>query len=322
MADARAFWISEPGRGEIRDAVVPVPGAGDVVVRTLYSAISRGTEALVFSGRVPASERERMRAPFQEGEFPGPVKYGYINVGIVEDGPSALRGRTVFTLYPHQTRFVVPSAAARVLPAGVPVERAVLAANMETALNGVWDAAPAAGDRVVVIGAGAVGCLVARLMQAVPGVSCTLADVNPSRQSVAAALGVTFAHPDELGRDATLVVHTSGSAGGLRRALEVAVPESTIVEMSWFGDQMVSLPLGGAFHSARLTLKSSQVGMIPPSRRGRWTYESRMQLALTLLRDDALDSLITGEDAFEALPQVMSTVVADGRATICHRIRY
>ena len=322
MADARAFWICEPGRGEIRDVTLPPLGAGDVRVRTCYTAISRGTEALVFEGRVPPSERERMRAPFQEGTFPGPLKYGYINVGVVEDGPADLRGRAVFSLYPHQTRFVVPATAVRPLPDGLPVERAVLAANMETALNGLWDAAPAAGDRVAVIGAGAVGCLVARLMRGIPGVSCTLADINPSRAAVAEAMGVGFAHPDHLRREATLVVHTSGSPDGLVRALDIAVPESTVVEMSWFGDRVVSLPLGGAFHAGRLTLKSSQVGMIPPSRRAQWTYASRLQLALELLRDDALDVLVTGEDAFEALPAVMPRVAADGSGTICHRIRY
>jgi NADPH:quinone reductase-like Zn-dependent oxidoreductase len=322
MADARAFWICEPGRGEIRDVTLPPLGAGDVRVRTCYTAISRGTEALVFAGRVPPSEQERMRAPFQEGAFPGPLKYGYINVGVVEDGPADLRGRAVFTLYPHQTRFVVPATAVRPLPDGLPVERAVLAANMETALNGLWDAAPAAGDCVAVIGAGAVGCLVARLMRSIPGVSCTLADINPSRAAVAAALGVAFAHPDDLRREATLVVHTSGSPAGLRRALDIAVPESTIVEMSWFGDREVSLPLGEAFHAGRLTLKSSQVGMIPLSRRAQWTYASRLQLALELLSDDALDILVTGEDAFEDLPAVMPRVAADGGGTICHRIRY
>src|SRR5438128_9726850 len=140
MADARAFWIVEPGRGEIRPETLPTPSNGDVVVRALYSGISRGTEALVFRGRVPPSEWERMRAPFQAGRFPAPVKYGYASVGRVEQGPRELQDRTAFVLHPHQTRYVVPADALHVLPESVPPERAVLAANLETAINGVWDA--------------------------------------------------------------------------------------------------------------------------------------------------------------------------------------
>ena len=108
---AHAFWLREPGCGEIRPVGLPRPGPGDVVVRTVRSGISRGTETLVFQGGVPPAERLTMRAPFQEGDFPAPVKYGYLNVGEVEEGPPGLRGRTVFCLYPHQTAYVVPAAA-------------------------------------------------------------------------------------------------------------------------------------------------------------------------------------------------------------------
>jgi threonine dehydrogenase-like Zn-dependent dehydrogenase len=321
-SEARAFWIVAPGRGELRTERVRTPAEGEVLVRTLYSGISRGTESLVFRGDVPRSEYERMRAPFQEGQFPGPVKYGYCNVGFVEWGPSHLQGREVFSLYPHQDRFVVPASAVHLLPPGVPPARAVLAANLETAVNGVWDAEVQPGDRVHVIGAGTVGCLVAWLLRARSGVTCTLSDINPSRAAIAGALDVQFALPDALPGEADVVVHTSGSPEGLQRALEVTARDGTVLEMSWYGDRMVSLPLGREFHSRRLTIKSSQVGSIPPSRRGRWTFERRLDFALGLLQDRALDALVTGESAFDSLPAVMERLSAGSSGTLTHRIAY
>jgi 2-desacetyl-2-hydroxyethyl bacteriochlorophyllide A dehydrogenase len=319
---ARAFWIPAPGTGEIRVETLPAPAAGDVVVRALYSGISRGTEALVFRGRVPLSEYQRMRAPFQEGEFPGPVKFGYASVGQVERGPSDLQDRIVFVLYPHQTRYVVPARSVFVLPDTVPPARAVLTANLETAINGLWDARIQAGDRVVVIGAGTVGCLVAWLAGRMPGCEVELVDINPQRQRIARALGVRFSVPDAVRDDADVVVHSSGSPAGLELALRIAGFEATIVEMSWYGCQTVPLALGEAFHARRLTLKSSQVGWVPSSQRARWDTPRRMRLALALLGDPALDGLITGESEFEALPRVMAQLAAVPGDALCHRIRY
>ncbi len=320
--DAQAFWVTEPGRGEIRTEELRRPGSGEVVVRALYSGISRGTEALVFSGRVPQSEWARMRAPFQVGEFPGPVKYGYSVAGIVEQGPAELMSRQVFVLHPHQTRFVVPATAVQVLPDEVPPARAVLAANLETALNGIWDARPHVGDRIAVIGAGTVGMLTAWLASRLPECVVQLVDLNPRREMVARALGVPFATPDAAAGDADIVIHASGSPSGLELALTVAALEATIVEMSWFGDQPVSLPLGGAFHSKRLTIVSSQVGRLTPAQRARWDHGRRMQLALGMLRDPALDAVITSESPFESLPEVMAGLVHTPGEALCHRIRY
>jgi len=319
---ARAFWIPAPGTGEIRVEPLPAPAADEVVVRALYSGISRGTEALVFRGRVPLSEYQRMRAPFQEGEFPGPVKFGYASVGQVERGPSELQDRNVFVLYPHQTRYVVPARSVFVLPDTVPAARAVLTANLETAINGLWDARIQAGDRVVVIGAGTVGCLVAWLAGRIPGCEVELVDINPQRQGIARALGVRFAVPDAARDDADIVVHSSGSPAGLDLAMRIAGFEATIVEMSWYGCQAVPLALGEAFHARRLTLKSSQVGWVASSQRARWDTPRRMRLALTLLGDQGLDALITGESEFEALPRVMAQLAAAPGDTLCHRIRY
>lgn len=321
----REFWIAAPGEGQIRAATLPPRQPGTVLVRTLYTAISRGTESLVFRGDVPASQYATMRAPFQEGEFPGPVKYGYINVGRVEDtdGPDeALRGRTVFCLYPHQDVFRVPADRVVPLPAGVPAARAVLGAGMETAVNAVWDAQPGPGDRIVVIGAGVIGLLIAWLCRQVPGADVTLVDVNAGREPVARALGLAFATAPPTRGAANLVVHASGHPDGLVTSLALAGVEARIVEVSWYGDVLVPLPLGEAFHSQRLTIASSQVGRIPPHRAPRWTYTRRMALALDLLRDPALEVLITGESPFDELPQVMARLAHEPGPTLCHRIRY
>jgi threonine dehydrogenase-like Zn-dependent dehydrogenase len=326
--ESRAFWIVAPGRGEIRterlDAHAPgtVPGVVVVVVRALYSGISRGTEALVFNGSVPASEYERMRAPFQAGDFPGPVKYGYASVGEVEQGPAELKGRHVFVLHPHQTRYIVPAEAAHVLPERVPPARAVLAANLETAINAIWDGQPHVGDRVSVVGGGTVGCLIAWLAGQIAGCRVELVDVNPERAAVARALGVRFAAPAAAAAEADVVVHASGSPDGLALACNLAAFEATIVEASWYGNRVVPLALGEAFHARRLTLKSSQVGAVAASQRARWDTRRRMQLALSMLVDPVLDVLITGESAFEDLPATMASLATAPGNTLCHRIKY
>jgi threonine dehydrogenase-like Zn-dependent dehydrogenase len=320
--EARAFWITSPGHGEIRPETVPAPGKDDVVIRTLYSAISRGTEALVFQGRVPASEYERMRAPFQAGEFPGPLKYGYASVGTVEHGPPELLDRHVFVLFPHQTRYSVPSRSVFVLPEGVPPHRAVLAANLETAINGLWDARPQLGDRISVVGGGTVGCLVAWLAGRIPGCEVELVDINPHREAIARALGVRFAQSATASDGADVVIHTSGSPAGLELALSLAGFEATIAELSWYGDQPVTVALGQAFHARRLTVKSSQVGTVASSQRARWDSRRRMGLALALLTDPALEALITGESDFDELPRVMADLSRHPGSTVCHRVRY
>jgi threonine dehydrogenase-like Zn-dependent dehydrogenase len=271
---------------------------------------------------VPESEYERMRAPFQAGEFPAPVKYGYASIGIVEHGPSEMLDRHVFCLYPHQTRYVVPASAVHVIPKDVPPQRAVLAANLETAINGLWDANPRIGDHVTVIGAGTVGSMVAWLAGRIHGCAVTLVDINPRREAIANALGVRFSTPDAVADSADLVIHASGSPSGLGLALRLAAFEATIVELSWYGDQAVPVPLGQAFHARRLTIRSSQVGSVASSQRPRWDFRRRMSFALSSLADPALDVLITGESPFDSLPQVMASL-ADGKLdALCHRVRY
>jgi threonine dehydrogenase-like Zn-dependent dehydrogenase len=322
LDQAHAYWLSAPGQGEIRPVALPAPADGDVLVRTLRSGISRGTEALVFRGGVPPSQQAAMRAPFQEGEFPAPVKYGYLNVGAIEHGPRELRGRTVFCLYPHQTAYVVPAAAVTVVPGDVPPARAVLAGTVETAVNALWDAAPLIGDRVAVVGAGMVGCCVARLLARLPAADVTLVDVDESRAAVAGALGASFALPGDAPAGCDLVVHTSATEAGLQRSLELLAPEGTVLELSWYGDAGVRLALGGAFHSGRLRLRASQVGTVSPARSARRSSADRLALALELLRDPAFDALVTGESRFDELPAVMARLAAGSLPALCHTIAY
>lgn len=292
------------------------------MVQALFSGVSRGTESLVFKGKVPPSEYTRMRAPFQEGDFPTPVKYGYCMVGRVVQGPAEYQGRDVFCLHPHQDRFVVPASAVHVLPPDVPAARAVLAANLETALNGLWDAGVLPGDRISVIGAGSVGCLTAWLAARIPGCEVELIDINPRRAATARVLGAQFALPDAARGEADIVIHASGTQAGISLALRLAAFEATVVELSWYGDQSVSLPLGEAFHSRRLNLKSSQVGNVAGARRARRTLQSRMQLALSLLTDAALDGLINSESRFGDLPRTMEHLSSAPGDVIMHRVRY
>jgi 2-desacetyl-2-hydroxyethyl bacteriochlorophyllide A dehydrogenase len=333
---ARAFWVRAPGEGELREAALPALGRDEVRVRTRFSAVSRGTETLVFRGEVPESLHAEMRAPFQEGAFPAPVKYGYINVGTVEavgaDADPALLGRNVFCLYPHQDAYQVPAKSVRVLPDALPAGRAVLAANLETAVNGVWDAEVSLGDRVLVVGAGVVGLLAAWLCARMPGTEVIVVDPNEARASQAQQLGAVW-HPDvsaasagsaSAGRPFDVAIHASGNPAGLAAALPALGDEATLVELSWYGTRSVQLALGEHFHPRRLRLISSQVGQLPPSKRPRWSYDRRFETVARLLEDAALDALITDESPFERLPQVMAELATPGAAlhTLCHRITY
>ncbi|HEY2618255.1 MAG TPA: zinc-binding alcohol dehydrogenase [Acetobacteraceae bacterium] len=316
MTEARAFWTVAAGRGEIRGETIPDPGHDErsVLVRTLVTGISRGTEALVFAGRVPVSQYQAMRAPLMGGEFPFPVKYGYSAVGRTPEG------RRVFVLHPHQDLFRAPAAMCIPLPEAVPTPRAVLAANMETALNVTWDATPLAGERVLVIGAGVVGVLAASLLARIPGAQVTVVDVDPTRAALARRFACGFATPDEAPPEQELIVHASASEAGLRLALDRAAFEARIVEASWYGDQAPAVPLGESFHARRLRLIASQVGSVAPAVRGRRSHAERLALALELLADARYDALLDGPTRFEDMPEAMPRILAPGG--LCHVITY
>jgi hypothetical protein len=319
---AEALWYVSPGCAELREETVVAPKPGELLVRALYGAISRGTERLVHAGRVPATEYERMRAPLMGGAFPFPVKYGYAAVGRVEAGPAELNGRLVFCLHPHQDLFTLPVAMAVPVPEGVAPQRAVLAANMETALNAVWDGAPAPADRIAVVGGGLVGLLVAYLCARLPAAEVTVVDIAPAREAPARAMGARFAPPEAAPLDCDLVFHASASAAGLTTALRLAGEEASVVELSWYGAGDISAPLGEAFHSRRLRLISSQVGKVAPSHRARWSHSHRLAAALALLADPVLDALLASPIYFDDLPEKLPAIFSADSNAACPLIRY
>ena len=318
----RAFWVTGPCSGALRQEALPDPGPGELRLRSLYSAVSRGTDSLVYGGRVPPSQYQAMRAPHQAGDFPWPVKYGYSNVARVEAGPAEVEGRRVFCLYPHQEAYVLDAQAVVPLPEALPSRRAALAANMETALNATWDAAAAPDARIAVIGAGVVGCLTAYLLAKAARHPVQLIDIDPAKAAVAERLGTIFRQTEEAEGDMDLVVHASGNPTGLTQALQLAAFEGEILELSWYGDTLVPLPLGEAFHARRLTLRSSQVGQVAPARRATTSHRQRLTEALDLLADPVLDCLITGESPFEDLPATMDRLARAAGGTLCHLIAY
>lgn len=318
---ARALWVS-PGTADLRAEALAAPGPGEVLVETLHSGISRGTESLVFQGRVPPELAEQMRCPFQQGDFPGPVKYGYCSVGRIAGGDGPV-GQAVFCLYPHQDRYVVSASAVSALPDALPPERAVLTANLETALNGVWDGQVGPGDTVAVVGGGVVGSLAGWLCARIPGCAVTLVDIDPRRAAVAAALGMGFALPGDLRGDHDVVFHASGAPAGLATALGLAGREALVVELSWYGTQPVAAPLGAHFHPRRLTIRSSQVGALPPARQPRWDFRRRLGVVLRLLAGaPELDVLISGSSPFAALPETLARLSRAPDGALCHRIDY
>jgi NADPH:quinone reductase-like Zn-dependent oxidoreductase len=319
---AQALWYVGPGQAEIRQERLMPLAHGQVRVRAIHSAISRGTEALIAAGRVPESEYQRMRAPFMAGHFPFPVKYGYASVGEVEAGPASLIGRKVFALHPHQSKFDMPAEAVVPVPGDIPLSRAALAANIETALNATWDAAPGPSGRIAVVGAGVVGALVGFLCARIEDTEVTLIDIDPAREELARALNLRFATPEDAPADYDFVFHSSATAEGLRTALDIAADEAAIVELSWYGAGTVAVPLGGAFHSRRLKIISSQVGKVAPSHRAAFTHRQRLEAAVKLAAHPHLDALLNPAISFRELPARLPDILKPRSGVLCQLISY
>lgn len=320
--DATAYWTTAPEHGELRSEKIQAPGPDEALVRALYSGISKGTEMVVHNGAVPPRVADKMRAPYQEGEFPGPVKFGYLSVGIVEDGPEDWKGQRVFCLNPHQDRYVVPVGSLTRIPDNVPSPRAVLTGTVETAINALWEAGPRLGDRVAVVGAGLVGGMVATLLRSFPLGRLQLVDLDPSKQQLANTLGVEFVHPEEARDDCDIVFHCSASQQGLERSLQLVGDEGDVIEMSWYANREVTVPLGEDFHARRLSIRASQVGVVARARRHRRTNADRLDLAVSLLTDPVFDAFLTGSSPFADLPAVVKELAGGSRDALCHVIEY
>jgi NADPH:quinone reductase-like Zn-dependent oxidoreductase len=317
-----AYWTMAPRHGLLRTEAARTPGPGEALVRTICSGISHGTEMLVHAGRIPPEVAESMRAPFQVGSWPGPVKYGYLSIGVVEQGPTSLKGSRVFCLHPHQDRYVVPAGALTPVPDEVPSDRAVLAGTVETGINALWDAGPRIGDRVAIVGGGMVGGALAALLRTFPLDRLQLVDVNPARSSLGSALGVELVHPNDATGDNDLVFHCSATESGLARSLQLLGDEAELIELSWYGTAQPRVPLGGAFHSRRLAIRASQVGAVAAARRPRRSTSDRLALAMRMLEDPVFDVFITGHAPFAALPQTMESIFSNGTETLCQVIDY
>ncbi|WJH25111.1 zinc-dependent alcohol dehydrogenase [Pseudarthrobacter defluvii] len=319
---ATAYWTTAKEHGELRAEEMAAPGPGEALVRALYSGISKGTEMVVHAGAVPPRVAEEMRAPHQEGEFPGPVKFGYLSVGVVEEGPEGWKGQRVFCLNPHQDRYVVPVESLTRIPDEVPSRRAVLTGTVETAVNALWEAGPRLGDRVAVVGAGLVGGMVATLLRSFPLQRLQLVDLDPGRKQLADSLGVEFAQPDDALADCDIVFHCSASQEGLERSLQLVGDEGDVIEMSWYANREVAVPLGEDFHARRLSIRASQVGMVARARRHRRTNADRLDLAVSLLRDPIFDAFLTGSSRFEDLPDVVQNLADGSLQALCHVVEY
>ncbi|MDF2052388.1 dehydrogenase [Arthrobacter sp. Cr_A7] len=319
---ATAYWTTEREHGELRSEELPAPGPGEALVRALYSGISKGTEMVVHHGAVPPRVAKEMRAPHQEGQFPGPVKFGYLSVGVVEEGPEDWKGQRVFCLNPHQDRYIVPVGDLTRIPESVPARRAVLTGTVETAVNALWEAGPRLGDRVAVVGAGLVGGMVATLLRTFPLDRLQLVDLDPGRKQLADALEVDFAHPDDALADCDIVFHCSASQEGLERSLQLAGDEGDVIEMSWYANREVTLPLGEDFHARRLSIRASQVGVVARARRHRRTNADRLDLAVSLLADPVFDAFLTGSSPFDELPEVVQGLADGTLEALCHVIEY
>lgn len=314
--EVRALWYPAPGEAKLESVELPPPEPGWCQIESHFSAVSPGTERLVREGQVPAELVDDMRCPYLEGSFAFPIKYGYSLVGQVTQGPSELENRFVHVLHPHQDHCNVRVEDALLIPFEVPPARATLASNLETAVNAIWDSDVTIGERALVVGFGIVGSLVARLLDSIAGVEVMVIDVDPSKLALADKLGFAASLPGEATSRWDLAFHASGAPAGLQTALDRLAFEGRVVELSWYGEKLSSLRLGGRFHRDRLRIISSQVSSIGARQRSRWTLRRRRQLALSLLADPAFDLHLTRQTTFEDLPTTLTTAGREGLATL------
>ena len=329
MSTARAIWFESPGIAAVREEELREPGAGEVRVQAICSGLSAGTERLVLSGTVPAEARAIMALPQMRGGFDLPISYGYALVGRIDavgpGAPAHRLGERVLLLHPHHDRVIAPIEAIRPLPEGPPSERLVLLPSLETAINVIWDAGVALGDRVLVTGLGVVGLLIVHLAARAGADEIVAVDPDPDRRAMAlepselehaARLGATatLAEPDPaVVAECDVSIEASGSTRALAAIVEHAGLEASVIVASWYGSTIAALPLGGCFHPHRVTLRSSQVGRIDPRRSARWSYARRWALAGELACDADLDRLIAPSVPLSQAPAVYAELAAGVR---------
>jgi 2-desacetyl-2-hydroxyethyl bacteriochlorophyllide A dehydrogenase len=300
---AAAVWFPRARVVELRTETLPEPGPDEVRVRAVLSAISQGTEMLVYRGEVDAGLA--LDLPTLAGGYGFPLKYGYASVGravaVGRDVRAVSEGDLVFALHPHQDEYVLSESLVRHLPDRTTPEQGVFVANLETAINVVLDAKPRLGEVVAVFGQGVVGLLITQLLRR-SGARVVAVEPSALRRSFAERCGAELAITPQdgtvlrrltRGRGADLAIDASGSPSALQEAIDSVALEGTVVVCSWYGEKPVPLDLGGLFHRRRVRLVSSQVGRIDPSLAPRWDRERRLELATSLLGELVLADLIT-----------------------------
>ncbi len=298
---ARALWHNSPFDSTLRREVLADSKDGELLLRSMFSLVSQGTERLVACGAVPESLYGSMRVPYMGGNFSFPVKYGYALVGEVLNQGHPWQGRAVFVMHPHQDYCVVAQRDCFCLPANVSPRSAVLAANLETAVTALWDARPLLGERVLVVGFGLLGALTALLLKRFPGLDLWISEPNSYRKDLAKKMGFHLWEGQHVG-EFDLCVHSSATEDGLQMALDVLGREGRVLELSWYGNKRSALSLGEAFHHKRLRIISSQVAHLPSDMQARWGYARRKELVFKLLHSSDWRLLPDAELGLEDLP--------------------
>jgi len=320
MTNTTALWHLSEQESAIRSQSLPELKADKCRIESLFSLVSSGTESLVANGEVPTDLHDSMQVPYMEGDFSFPVKYGYSLVGKVVEGSHNLVGQQVHLLHPHQQHCVVNEADITIIPAGIPPQRAVLASNVETALNAIWDSRLSAGDRVLIIGMGLIGSLVARLASQFPATQVSVADTDPARLALAREQGFSQYEPSDAPFD--VAFHSSGSSAGLQTAIDAVGYEGKVIELSWYGTRSAEVKLGGSFHQQRKQIISSQVSQLPSHQQSRWDYRRRKQTVLNLLQDDGWDDFLTATVDFPEAPALFDKLRQGDRSQLSWTIRY
>lgn len=297
MPSSRSLWHIDAGHSEIRSQNLdPLPG--QILLQSLYSLISLGTEKTIALGGVPGNVYDKMKVPYMEGSFSLPVKYGYSLVARSEEG------QCYHLMHPHQDLVSVNPESLTPVPPGIPPSRAVLVSNMETALTAYWDAGPLKDEKIMIAGFGLIGALTALLLRLKGFQDITVYEPDATRTGLARRLGFHTGDPGFDPGPFDLAFHSSGNASGLQHCLEVMGPEGRILELSWYGRQKITLGLGEHFHINRLRIIASQVSSIPRNLQGAWNFAKRKQEVLSLLADPCWDRLEIEEVPFETSPAV------------------
>jgi threonine dehydrogenase-like Zn-dependent dehydrogenase len=314
---SHALWHRSASESEIITGDIRKEEGKELLVESFFSLVSIGTERTVALGMVPPEIREQMKVPYMEGSFSFPCKYGYSLVGKIIRGPAGLKNRFVHLMHPHQDMAWVHPSSVFPLPDGIPPRRAVLAGNMETAVNALWDSEISVGDSVLIAGFGIVGALIALLASCIPGVAIVVLETNEKRRSLAAKLGFDLFENFRTGNtpfDAAL--NTTGDENALQICIDNTGFESQVTEVSFYGTKAVSVRMGGNFHISRKRIAVSQVSNLPLKKLARWDHLRRKQLVYNLLKDNRFDCLVENAVPFHDAPVLFKLI----RSNAMHEI--